>query len=61
VEGLTAHQMDKENLFKILEIKAMMAAHMLTQPTFYPGWDAWEREKQAVKHANNLISEFLRE
>ena len=52
--------MDKADAqFKLLEIKGMMAAHMLTQPTFYPGWDAWEREKQAVKHANNLISQFL--
>ena len=54
--------MDKVKTFvKLLEIKGMMAAHMLTQPTFYPGWDAWEREEQAVKHANNLISGLLRE
>jgi len=56
---------EQQKKIELLEIKltnlrtiGIMAVTMFTSPSFYPGWDAWEREKQAVRHAESIFAKL---
>jgi hypothetical protein len=56
---------EQQKKIELLEIKlnalrtiGIMAVTMFTKPSFYPGWDAWEREEQAVRHAKSIFAKL---
>jgi len=53
------HEILSNGLVEMIKLQAMMAAKLFATPTFYPGWESWEREKQAVRHAKNMLEDTL--